>query len=119
MAPGYFAASPSYRCAPLLEDEYNVDYRGNLTLCCQLSGISGPNTGSDSLGDLNEVGLSEVLEAFSRRVRTYLDDKSSRLAEGRFTSLDHFPCFYCMKYLGKAEWLKDSAGHAATEWQDF
>lgn len=118
MAPGYFVESPAFRCAPLSEDEYNVDYRGNLTLCCQLSGIAGPNSDSDSLGNLNDIGLKEALENFRLKVATYLQHKASRLAAGRFTALDHFPCFYCVKYFGKAAWLMRSTKHAWAELPD-
>jgi MoaA/NifB/PqqE/SkfB family radical SAM enzyme len=41
MAPGYYSESPLFPCAPLTVQEYNLDYRGNLTLCCHLSGFSG------------------------------------------------------------------------------
>ena len=41
MAPGYFSESPFFPCAPLKLKEFNLDYRGNLTLCCHLSGYSG------------------------------------------------------------------------------
>ena len=111
MAPGYFAASPNFNCAPLQEDEYNLDYRGNLTLCCQLSGYAGPNTKSDSFGNLNEVSLAEALAEFHQGVVTYLNDKAQRIGEHAFSELDHFPCFYCVKYLGKLQWLKDRGGH--------
>ena len=41
MAPGYFSESPFFPCAPLELKEFNLDYRGNLTLCCHLSGYAG------------------------------------------------------------------------------
>jgi hypothetical protein len=105
MAPGYFSESAGFRCAPLLEQEYNVDYRGNLTLCCHLSGIAGPNSQNDRFGDLKRVRLQDALSTFSRAVRTYLDQKQSSVTRGEFHALDHFPCFYCVKHQGKAEWL--------------
>ena len=116
MAPGYFAASPNFRCAPLQEDEYNLDYRGNLTLCCQLSGYAGPNTQRDSFGNLHEVSLAEALAGFHQGVVSYLDDKAQRIADRAFSEWDHFPCLYCVKYLGKLQWLKDSPGHP---WADL
>jgi MoaA/NifB/PqqE/SkfB family radical SAM enzyme len=47
MAPGYFSAAPFFPCAPLILEELNLDYQGNLTLCCQVSGHSGTNVGTD------------------------------------------------------------------------
>src|SRR5882724_221656 len=43
MAPGYFTDVALFACGPLELEEYNLDYSGNLTLCCQLSGNSGRN----------------------------------------------------------------------------
>jgi len=114
MAPGYYHESPFFPCAPLELEEYNLDYRGNLTLCCQLSGLSGPNSGDDILGSLNETSLSEALSGVQQRVRIYLEEKRRYVAQGGFTDLDHFPCFYCVKYLGKVEWLKNNSRHSWT-----
>ena len=58
MAPGYFSESPLFPCGPLELEEYNLDYNGNLTLCCQLSGHSGAGSGADVIGNLNEITLA-------------------------------------------------------------
>jgi MoaA/NifB/PqqE/SkfB family radical SAM enzyme len=101
IAPGYFSESPFFPCAPLELDEYNVDYAGNVTLCCHLSGYSGPNAGDDILGNLNEIDLVEACRRVRARVATYLADKRDAVNRGAFGELDHFPCWYCVKYLGK------------------
>lgn len=101
MAPGYFSESPFFPCSPLELEEFNVDYRGNLTLCCQLSGHPGTGNGSDLVGNLREMSLAEACARFRRRVAVYLADKRSRVEAGAFGRLDHFPCWYCVKYLGK------------------
>jgi MoaA/NifB/PqqE/SkfB family radical SAM enzyme len=101
LAPGYFSESPFFPCAPLIFEEYNLDYRGNLTLCCHLSGYAGPNAGSDVMGNLHEISLREACRRFHARVSTYLADKRERVRHGAFSELDHFPCWYCVKYLGK------------------
>ncbi|HEX2523281.1 MAG TPA: radical SAM protein [Terriglobia bacterium] len=107
MAPGYFSESPFFPCAPLELKEFNLDYRGNLTLCCHLSGYSGSNQGTDVMANLYEVSLAEACERFRRRVATYLADKRERVSRGEFGDLDHFPCWYCVKYLGKVPGLKN------------
>jgi MoaA/NifB/PqqE/SkfB family radical SAM enzyme len=109
MAPGYFSESLFFPCAPLELKEFNLDYRGNLTLCCHLSGYSGSNQGTDIMANLYEVSLAEACERFRRRVAVYLADKRERVSRGELGELDHFPCWYCVKYLGKAPRLKDTA----------
>jgi MoaA/NifB/PqqE/SkfB family radical SAM enzyme len=101
MAPGYFSESPFFPCGPLELKEFNLDYRGNLTLCCQLSGYPGGRTDSDRMGNLHEVSLAEACDRFRRRVATYLADKQERVRKGEFGELDHFPCWYCVRYLDK------------------
>ena len=106
MAPGYFNDAPFFPCGPLELEEYNLDYSGNLTLCCQLSGNAGQNNGTDIIGNLNEVSLTEACERFHQRVATYLQTSGIRSKCGTFSELDHFPCWYCLKYLGKTSWLE-------------
>ena len=83
MAPGYFSESPFFPCGPLELEEYNLDYQGNLTLCCQLSGYSGPaNYGGDVIGNLKEITLTEACECFRQRVDNYLADKRDKINGG-------------------------------------
>jgi MoaA/NifB/PqqE/SkfB family radical SAM enzyme len=111
MAPGYFSESPFFPCAPLELKEFNLDYRGNLTLCCQLSGYSGGTPGTDVMGNLHDVSLAEACERFRQRVATYLADKQERVRQGEFSELDHFPCWYCVNYLDKVPWLRHVPQH--------
>ena len=101
MGPGYFSQSPFFPCGPLELEEFNLDYRGNLTLCCQLSGYEGGTPGTDLMGNLHEISLAEACGRFRKRVEVYLAEKRERVARREFTELDHFPCWYCVKYLGK------------------
>jgi MoaA/NifB/PqqE/SkfB family radical SAM enzyme len=111
MAPGYYSDSSFFPCAPLTLQEYNLDYRGNLTLCCQLSGTSGVNAGTEIMGNLYEISLVEVRARFHQRVATYPADKQERVRRGKLSALDHFPCWYCVRYLDKIPWLKHFAQH--------
>jgi len=103
MAPGYFSEDPFFSCAPLAVQEYSLDYRGNLTLCCQLSGYPRGASRTDVMGNLHEVSLKETCAHFRRRVASYLADKKERVQTGQFTELDHFPCWYCVNYLKKGD----------------
>jgi pyruvate-formate lyase-activating enzyme len=111
MAPGYFSDAPFFPCTPLEIEEFNLDYRGQLTLCCQLSGSSGATPGADVISNLHAVSLAEACAHFRQRVATYLADKQARVQGGGLGELEHFPCWYCVKYLGKVPWLKHVSQH--------
>jgi hypothetical protein len=113
MAPGYYSESPFFPCGPLELEEFNLDYRGNLTLCCQLSGYDGGTSGSDRMGNLHEMSLVEACERFRERVASYLADKRAAVDRGELDEIDHFPCWYCVKYLRKAPRIAPLAGIGA------
>jgi hypothetical protein len=100
MAAGYFSEQPLFPCAPLRIAEYNLDYLGNVTLCCQLSGHSSLLREDHSIGNLHEITLAEACTGFQRRVDTYIADKQRWLREVGLSELEHFPCHYCVKYVG-------------------
>jgi MoaA/NifB/PqqE/SkfB family radical SAM enzyme len=112
IAPGYFSESPFFPCGPLVLEEYNLDYQGNLTLCCHLSGYAGPNAGEDVIGNLHDIALVDACRRFHSRVATYLADKRARVEQGALSELDHFPCWYCVKYLNKVNASDDFPGTA-------
>ena len=111
MASGYYSASPFFACGPLAMEEFNLDCNGNLTLCCQLSGISGPTPETDLMGSLQEMSLVEACERFRQRVGIYLEEKRNRVGRGEFGELDYFPCWYCVKYLDKVQGLQQIPSH--------
>jgi len=111
LAPGYFSESPFFPCAPLSLQELNLDYNGNVTLCCQLSGYSGTDSEADFMGNLNEVSLAEAVDRSRRLVAGYLEAKQAKITRGEFDRLDHFPCWYCLKHLGKTSWLRNFPNH--------
>jgi MoaA/NifB/PqqE/SkfB family radical SAM enzyme len=115
LGPGYFSDTPFFPCGPLVLEEYNLDYRGNLTLCCQLSGYAGGTPGTDLVGNLRDISLGEAVERFHQRVATYVSDNRDKVRRGQFGELDHFPCWYCVKYLDKVPRLRDIPGHPWTQ----
>lgn len=119
MAPGYFSESAFFPCAPLKLQELNLDCRGNVTLCCQLSGYSGGANNADFMGNLGEVSLAEAVDRSRRMVAAYLAEKQAKLTRGEFKKLDHFPCWYCLKYLGKTSWIKDFPHHPWADNESF
>lgn len=98
MAPGYHADSPWFPCGPLELEEFNVDYRGNVTLCCHLSGYGNAFNGQDRAGNLAEATLGDALDRLRVTVRDYLAAKGQRIARGEFAARDHSPCLYCVSH---------------------
>ncbi len=111
LASGYFSETPFFPCGPLELQEMNLDYRGNLTLCCQLSGYAGAGSGTEMVGNLHEVSLAEACARFRQLVGRYLEDKRAAVARGALREVDHFPCWYCVQYLNKVAWLKQFPHH--------
>lgn len=102
MAPRDYIA-PNIPCAPLRMEEFNIDWRGNLTLCCNLSG-HGEDVGNDDvIGNLHEMSFSEVYGRLVKLQRKFFHDKSRDMRED---DADSFPCWYCLNYFRKVDWLK-------------
>ena len=122
MAPGYFSETPFFPCGPLTLEEYNLDYQGNVTLCCHLSGHAGPNAGDEVLGNLHSMTLMDARRRFHSHVATYLADKRARVSQGALSHLDHFPCWYCVKYsqeMNTEHGSQDAArGQQPSTWTD-
>jgi hypothetical protein len=57
------------------------------------------------------VSLEEACGRFRRRVEVYLADKRERVFRGKLSAVDYFPCWYCLKYLGKTSWLEHFPRH--------
>ena len=111
MASGYFSEAPLFPCGPLELQEMNLDYRGNLTLCCHLSGYGGTEPGMEVVSNLHEMSLAEACERFQQLVTRYLADKRAAVASGALSEEDHFPCWYCVRYLDKVAWLQQFPHH--------
>lgn len=87
-----------------------VNSDGHQILCCQLShletGAASPaSPGRELVADLREVSLKEgVIRQFHQLARlmearlTHLEDQSG---------LNRFFCYWCLRYFGKLDWLKD------------
>ena len=52
-------------CAPLAGVSMNIDFRGRLSLCCNLSGFRGADEESDVVADLNVESFASAYEKFT------------------------------------------------------
>jgi MoaA/NifB/PqqE/SkfB family radical SAM enzyme len=115
---GYFDADPAAPCSSLACASFNVDYRGRLTLCCNLSGYRGAAGEPEVVADLNV----ESFAAASARLRALASAQLARRADALDASAasglrpDLFigsPCLFCLQSFGKIPWRAQGlSGHA-------
>ena len=107
LSAGYYDESPLAHCTFLKNAALNIDYRGRLTTCCQLSNVEGSSDETDVIADLNEMPLeaahAKLLEVYQGIFRARLE----KIREGALHSLDSFHCWSCMKQFRKVEWMRD------------
>ena len=105
----YYNVAHESPCSALNGVSANVNYRGQLSLCCNLSGFRGGSGDADIVGDLRHEPFAAALEHLravaaaqsERRIRalTLLDaaGETADLATGS-------PCLFCLNTLGKTPW---------------
>jgi MoaA/NifB/PqqE/SkfB family radical SAM enzyme len=96
-------------CSPLAGKSMNVDYRGRLSLCCNLSGFRGAAAEPDVVADLNTEsfasGLVKLRELASAQLQKRKDALATLRAKG--TTPDLYvgsPCLFCLQSYGKIPW---------------
>ena len=96
-------------CAPLAGVSMNIDFRGRLSLCCNLSGFRGADEEGDVVADLNVESFASAYEKFTALAATQLQKRSAALAVLRAGSAtpDVYtgsPCMFCLQSFGKIPW---------------
>ena len=110
---GYHNLDVSAPCSALAGVNCNVDYRGRLTLCCNLSGFRGASNEQDVVADLAQEEFasaygrlaklgSEQLQA--RRIRLEAIADQDEVVDPYVSS----PCLFCLDTFGKLPWRKKS-----------
>jgi hypothetical protein len=106
---GYHNTDPEPPCSALAGTSFNIDYRGRLSLCCNLSGYRGASGEADVVADLNVEGFAEGLE----RLRVVAEAQNLRRREALAASAatdaepDFYlgsPCLFCLQSFGKIPW---------------
>jgi MoaA/NifB/PqqE/SkfB family radical SAM enzyme len=101
-------------CSPLAGVSCHIDYRGYLTLCCNLSGFRGAAGEADVAADLN----TEDFASGYRRLRTVADQQLEkwRATLAEYEARDErpdldvgSPCLFCLQTLGKTPWRDGDA----------
>ncbi len=106
---GYYNIDPAPPCSALAGRSCNIDYRGHLSLCCNLSGFRGAIGETEVVADLNVEDFASALARLNRIAATQLNSRREVLAEfaGRneAPALDvGSPCLHCLQSFGKIPW---------------
>jgi len=96
-------------CAPLAGTSMNVDYRGRLSLCCNLSGFRGAATETDVVADLNVTPFDAALTKLRALASTQLQKRRDTLATLHAKGIEPdlyagSPCLFCLQTFGKIPW---------------
>jgi MoaA/NifB/PqqE/SkfB family radical SAM enzyme len=104
---GYYDTDPAAPCSALAGASWNVDYRGRLTLCCNLSGYRGAAGEADIVADLNvepfAAGCARLREVASAQVARRAEALAAFAESGRAPDLHvGSPCLFCLRTFEKA-----------------
>lgn len=105
-------------CSPLAGTSMNVDYRGRLSLCCNLSGFRGAAAETDVVADLNVESFASAFAKFKAVAAVQLKKRKDALSALRAQGVkpDLYtgsPCLFCLQSYGKIPWR--GQGQAAAE----
>ena len=100
-------------CSPLAGTSMNVDYRGRLSLCCNLSGFRGATEETDVVADLNVESFASAFqrlkEVASAQIKRRKDALAALRAQGVKPDLyTGSPCLFCLQSFGKIPWHSQS-----------
>jgi hypothetical protein len=101
IAGDHYSPSSFYQCPQLRMEEFNVDYRGRLTLCCMLSNYRGGTPDTDVIADLNEVPFSEAHLRFMSAAAELQRMKVEHVSGRSPTGGNGFTCTECLIHFNK------------------
>ena len=92
-------------CAPLAGTSMNIDYRGRLSLCCNLSGFRGAAEEQDVVADLNVESFASAYARFMELVALQLQRRKDALAQAVAPDIyTGSPCLFCLQSFNKIPW---------------
>ena len=106
---GYTNTDPAAPCAPLRGSNMSIDYRGRLTLCCNLSGFRGATGQLDVVADLTREDFTKAYARLRHLIAAQVERRAAALASfvasGQDVDLDTgSPCLFCLRTFGKIPW---------------
>ena len=116
IATGYYNLDPAPPCDALQGANCNVDYRGRLTLCCNLSGYRGAAEETDVVADLTREDFAEGFVRLRRLAAQQLERRRLALQEiaREGSEADLYtasPCLFCLRSFGKIPWHKPASAN--------
>ena len=85
-------------------DDLNIDYKGRLTLCCQISNYrDGEQDGDDVVGDLRRESLSIALSRLMKLINQVHSERLEMATDPARREQLHYPCLACLDRFGKAK----------------
>jgi MoaA/NifB/PqqE/SkfB family radical SAM enzyme len=116
---GYYNTDPAPPCSALAGVSCNIDYRGRLSLCCNLSGYRGAaGEQKDVVADLKEEGFAAAFERLQGVAAAQDERRREALAEASRAGVrpDIYlgsPCLFCLRTFGKIPWRGEGAAASA------
>ena len=107
MAPG-FVTEALFPCAPLNLEEINIDWQGNVGICCHLSGFGETSPASDIAGNLNDISFTEAVNRLKRENDAFRHNKTIDQQYRTFCDVDFSPCEYCCKHYTKGRFVQST-----------
>ncbi|HYE64660.1 MAG TPA: radical SAM protein [Pyrinomonadaceae bacterium] len=109
MCVGFEDLDPSPPCSFLRMTSCNVDYRGRLTLCCNLAGYRGAADESDVVADLTREDFAAGYARLRRLAEAQVERRRKALAalaeSGQEVDIyTGSPCLFCLQSFGKIPW---------------
>ncbi|MGQ9897113.1 MAG: radical SAM protein [Acidobacteriota bacterium] len=107
--PVQFAAGcsmpvPGTPCVSLSGETVNLDCRGRLTLCCNLSDFRNAVGEGDVVADMGITSFQEACEQVHRLAHFQRERRNAALAAGDATA--EFPCHFCTTTFDKTTWQR-------------
>ena len=109
---GYYNIDPAAPCSPLAGKSCNVDYRGRLSLCCNLSGFRNAGAEEDVAADLNIESFASAHQRLQEIAHLQMRRRAAIIEEqkGENQPLDIFtgsPCLLCLQSFSKIPWRNE------------
>lgn len=116
---GYYNIDPAAPCSALEGTSCNIDYKGHLSLCCNLSGYRGAVGEGDVVADLKVEDFATAYARLRRVADATNEKRREALASletgGRKPDLyTGSPCLFCLQSFDKIPWRSEKTVAAIT-----